>query len=130
MPPQAYTLPKLHLGTKPAKETLRAEIIPTKPPPSNVLSKLSKFSDKSRDTSAPEELARSTGFSQKASIRRPVPITDEDSIAARTPARDDRLAIVEALEPGPYDHKPPFDDPHFQRLEPHSGITLRFVLLA
>jgi minichromosome maintenance protein 10 len=40
------------------------------------------------------------------------------------PARDDRLMLMEELEPGPYEHKPPFDDPLFGRFEPHSGIRL------
>ena len=47
---------------------------------------------------------------------------DED-----VPARDDRLAIVEDLVPGPADHKPPFDDPRFEKLEPNSGIRLSYV---
>lgn len=40
------------------------------------------------------------------------------------PKRDDRLALIEDLEVGPTDHKPPFDDPHFRQLEPNSGIRL------
>ena len=43
------------------------------------------------------------------------------------PARDDRLMLMEELEPGPYEHKPPLDDPNFGRLEPHSGIRLAYV---
>jgi hypothetical protein len=43
------------------------------------------------------------------------------------PARDDRLVLMEELEPGPYEHKPPFDDPLFERFEPHSGIRLAYV---
>ena len=43
------------------------------------------------------------------------------------PARDDRLMLMEELEPGPYEHKPPFDDPLFGRFEPHSGIRLVYV---
>ncbi|KAG0694889.1 hypothetical protein DFH29DRAFT_297665 [Suillus ampliporus] len=45
------------------------------------------------------------------------------------PSRDDRLAIVEQLDVGPVDHKPPLDDPHFERLEPNSGIRLSSRLL-
>lgn len=44
------------------------------------------------------------------------------------PARDDRLMLMEELEPGPYEHKPPLDDPNFGRLEPHSGIRLAYVV--
>jgi len=43
------------------------------------------------------------------------------------PIRDERLALIEDLEPGPYDHKPPSDDPTFDKLEPHSGINLLSV---
>ncbi|KAH9061907.1 hypothetical protein EDB87DRAFT_1682576 [Lactarius vividus] len=35
------------------------------------------------------------------------------------PARDDNLTLIEELELGPYEHKSPFDDPLFERLEPH-----------
>lgn len=43
------------------------------------------------------------------------------------PRRDERLALIEDLEPGPVDHTPPFDDPNFKQLEPNSGIRLRCV---
>ncbi len=43
------------------------------------------------------------------------------------PARDDNLTLIEELELGPYEHKSPFDDPLFERLEPHSGIRLSCV---
>ena len=32
--------------------------------------------------------------------------------------------LMEELEPGPYEHKRPLDDPTFERLEPHSSIRL------
>ncbi|KAJ7725273.1 hypothetical protein B0H14DRAFT_3098149 [Mycena olivaceomarginata] len=49
----------------------------------------------------------------------------DPSVSSSTvPQRDDRLAIVETLDVGPVDHKPPFDDPYFQQLEPNSGIRL------
>jgi hypothetical protein len=31
------------------------------------------------------------------------------------------------LKPGPYEHKPPLDDPLFERFEPNSGIRLAYV---
>ena len=46
---------------------------------------------------------------------------------SEVPARDDRLMLMEELEPGPYEHNPPIDDPLFGRLEPHSGIRLAYV---
>lgn len=43
------------------------------------------------------------------------------------PRRDERLALIEDLEPGPVEHTPPFDDPEFMQLEPNSGIRLMYV---
>jgi minichromosome maintenance protein 10 len=43
------------------------------------------------------------------------------------PKRDDRLVLVEELEPGPYEHNPPVDDSVFEKLEPHSGINLVYA---
>ncbi|KAM6490657.1 hypothetical protein JOM56_014000 [Amanita muscaria] len=40
------------------------------------------------------------------------------------PKRNEDLTIVDDMEPGPYEHNPPLDDPNFDRLEPHSGIRL------
>lgn len=41
--------------------------------------------------------------------------------------RGEDLALIEDLTPGPYEHKPPFDDPHFQQFEPNSGIRLSYA---
>ncbi|KAI9450818.1 hypothetical protein BJY52DRAFT_1300845 [Lactarius psammicola] len=79
------------------------------PGPSNVISKLSalsKHAPSSAEQCVPE---RSSSFADKAS---------------GVPARDDNLTLIEELELGPYEHKPPFDDPLFERFEPHSGIRL------
>ncbi|PFH53007.1 hypothetical protein AMATHDRAFT_73817 [Amanita thiersii Skay4041] len=59
--------------------------------------------------------SRSTSFTDAAPI-----------IQANTEKlkRDDTLAIIDELEPGPYQHDAPTDDPTFERLEPHSGIRL------
>ncbi len=43
--------------------------------------------------------------------------------------RDEDLTIIEDMEQGPYEHKPPIDDANFERLEPHSGIRLLYVFL-
>ena len=43
------------------------------------------------------------------------------------PQRDENLVIVEDLQMGPADHKPPPDDPLFERLEPNSAIHLLYV---
>ncbi|KZT71219.1 hypothetical protein DAEQUDRAFT_707592 [Daedalea quercina L-15889] len=89
---------------------------PRKPVPSTVLEKLAKVHSSKDAQPAKTTLARSTAFSQPA-------VTDVGD-AETVPARDDRLAIVEDLVLGPIDHKPPFDDPRFEKLEPNSGIRL------
>jgi minichromosome maintenance protein 10 len=116
----------------PSCEKLQSEVHLAKPAPSNVLSKLAALS-KNPDTQTSAGFVRSAGFNEN-----PVPPLppgdpspgkvetdtqgDETSyVAAR---RDDRLALIEDLEPGPYEHKAPFDDPHFQQLEPNSGIRM------
>lgn len=44
--------------------------------------------------------------------------------------RDDRLALVEDFQMGPYEFTPPVDDPDFKSVEPHSGIALSSVPLS
>ncbi|KAG1740634.1 hypothetical protein EDB19DRAFT_1895312 [Suillus lakei] len=104
-----------------------------KPPPSNLLSKLSKLSGGTAKQEQVNSVQRSHSL-----LARPEPepcITSNPKMNAVPPSasqpasdivpnRDDRLAIVEQLEVGPVDHKPPLDDPHFERLEPNSGIRL------
>ena len=68
--------------------------------------------------------SRTSGFSE----RPPILTTGEADGSNDQVLRRDDLTIIEDLEPGPYDHKAPFDDPHFQRLEPHSSIRLSYVL--
>lgn len=103
-----------------------------KPAPSNLLSKLSKLSGGTAKQEA------SSSHRSHSLLARPEPepcIGSNPKMTAGPPCasqpasdvvpnRDDRLAIVEQLEVGPVDHKPPLDDPHFQRLEPNSGIRL------
>ncbi|KZT22982.1 hypothetical protein NEOLEDRAFT_1170979 [Neolentinus lepideus HHB14362 ss-1] len=87
--------------------------------PSTVLQKLSSLSKKSEELRPDEAVGRSSGFKE---VPAPRPSHEDDSVKA--PRRDDRLALVEELELGPAEHKPPFDDPHFEKLEPNSGIRL------
>lgn len=42
-----------------------------------------------------------------------------------TLGRNEDLTVIEDLEPGPVDHSHPFDDPHFDRIEPNSRINLK-----
>ncbi|KAJ3509617.1 hypothetical protein NLJ89_g5126 [Agrocybe chaxingu] len=81
----------------------------TKPRPSNLLSNLTSIHQKSEVVDESEAVQRSTAFTDKP----------QD-----VPRRDERLAIVENLEMGPYEHTPSSDDPNFEKLEPHSGIHL------
>lgn len=67
------------------------------------------------DPTTTEPPPRSTGFTEK-----PKEVELESK-------RDDRLALINDLEPGPYEHNAPFDDPEFDRLEPNSGIYLTSV---
>jgi len=95
-----------------------------KPAPSQVISNLANLSHRMKDPSPMNHITRSSNFSE-----RPAPQIDADmdipmNEAVDAPKRDDRLALIEDLEVGPTDHKPPFDDPHFQHLEPNSGIRL------
>lgn len=57
------------------------------------------------------------------------PAKEDTSDGRRATRREEDLTVIEDLEPGPYEHKAPFDDPHFQKLEPHSGIRLSYVLM-
>lgn len=102
--------------------------VPNPLPPSNVLSKLAKLSH-TTETEHAEAVVRTSAFAQRP--RTPPPKADETDMDVFTessaPKRDDRLALIEDLEVGPADHKPPFDDPFFDHLEPNSGIRLKFV---
>lgn len=104
-----------------------------KPAPSNILSKLSTLS------SGPTKHEQATSIQRSHSLLTrpnpepspapcpevdPAPRISPQPASDIVPNRDDRLAIVEQLEVGPVDHKPPLDDPHFERLEPNSGIRL------
>ncbi|KAI0073172.1 hypothetical protein K474DRAFT_1603813 [Panus rudis PR-1116 ss-1] len=108
------------LAKKPVTTPKNPAATISKPAPSNVLSKLASL----KPVDDPEALAkpvyRSSGFSEK-----PTQPRDEDGDKqVSAPERDDRLALIEKLEIGPTEHKPPFDDPHFAKLEPNSGIRL------
>lgn len=73
------------------------------------------------DSTAIEPVPRSTGFTEKPKDIESV--QEEQSLK-----RDDRLALINDLKPGPYEHNPPSDDSKFDRLEPHSGINLTSVV--
>ena len=77
-----------------------------------MLSKLASSSKKS--TEEEPTRIRSTGFAE----RPPTPLN------LNIPKRDENLAIIDEVPIGPEDHKAPFDDPTFQKLEPNSGIRL------
>ncbi|KAH9855590.1 hypothetical protein C2E23DRAFT_874672 [Lenzites betulinus] len=94
---------------------------PAPPPaPSTVLQKLAKVRRAKDGDPASESIVRSTDFTAK-----PADITvSSDKDGSYGHARDEDLTLIEELTLGPSEHKPPFDDPHFDRLEPNSGIRL------
>ncbi|KZT02785.1 uncharacterized protein LAESUDRAFT_738494 [Laetiporus sulphureus 93-53] len=86
--------------------------------PSTVLQKLAKAHSRKDTQLTPAAITRSTAFTEK-------PAPQDDTVPqSNAQQRDDRLALVEKLIPGPVEHKPPFDDPKFEKLEPCSGIRL------
>ncbi|KAG6879643.1 hypothetical protein C0992_000278 [Termitomyces sp. T32_za158] len=109
-----------------AGTTVSAKIVKpqsTKLSPSNLLKNLAKASRVLQEGEKDVTTRRSSGFAD----RPPTPNinNDQDTCGqSHAPKRDDRLALVEDLEPGPVDHIPPADDPNFDKLEPNSGIRL------
>ncbi len=99
---------------------------PVPPPaPSAVIQKLAqahKARDKAPGTDA---VSRSTAFTAKAAAI----LAPSETGGGTSNVRDDDLALIEDLTLGPSEHKPPFDDPHFDKLEPNSGIRLSCVYL-
>ncbi|KAH9896607.1 hypothetical protein C8Q73DRAFT_686215 [Cubamyces lactineus] len=87
---------------------------------STVLQKLAQVHKAKDKAPVQDAVVRSSAFSSK-----PAPITpyvEVDPIQTQT--RDETMAVIEELTLGPSDHNPPFDDPHFEKLEPNSGIRL------
>jgi len=120
----------------------------SKPAPSNLLSKLASFTEANKRTRAEAELdgegdgkqhvERSISFDErvttckKKTMEADKLVVEEDNASDETgkpPKRDSRLALVEELEPGPYEFPLLADDPEFEKLEPHSGIRLVCVCL-
>ncbi|KAF8181067.1 hypothetical protein BJ912DRAFT_1044739 [Pholiota molesta] len=82
------------------------------------LNKLATINRTADPADGVEQPSRSTGFTEKP---REIQPPAEEKLAQK---RDERLALIDSLEPGPYEYAPPYDDPDFARLEPHSGINL------
>ena len=70
-----------------------------------------------------EPTARSMGFTET-----PKEINRSVQVEHLAHKRDERLALIEDLEPGPYEHNAPTNDPLFKTVEPHSNINLTFVI--
>lgn len=98
-------------------------VIIANPALSTFVAKLAASRKRVESSETADTLVRSSAFSE-----RPHPPPDPATIDSSS-KRDDRLALVEDLELGPADHKPPFDDPTFEQLEPNSGIRLSCVFL-
>ncbi|KAL6299390.1 hypothetical protein BKA93DRAFT_829955 [Sparassis latifolia] len=99
---------------------------PLKLTASTVLQKLANAHSHNNHLPVGPVVVRSSAFSDKAATPNVDTVVvdgrSEDCTSAH--ARDDRLALVEELVLGPAEHKPPFDDPHFEKLEPNSMIRL------
>ncbi|KAJ7161007.1 hypothetical protein C8R46DRAFT_1106205 [Mycena filopes] len=93
------------------------DFVPVKPAASTLLSMLASSNRRPMDNVDTEPLVRSSAFTDTPALEAPPP-------ESSTLRRDERLALIEDLEPGPTDCKAPFDDPHFEQLEPNSGIRL------
>lgn len=108
-----------------SKQPQPRDVVPIQP--STVLSRLSDINKRQPHEDLPESsneaLKRSSGFAE-----RPAELSETPSVQHGA-ARDDRLALIEELEPGPYDHLPPIGDPLFDDFEPNSGIRLSYVLI-
>ncbi|PPR05047.1 hypothetical protein CVT24_010194 [Panaeolus cyanescens] len=103
---------------KAKKDKEKAEAEKYAPPaPSKLLSNLSAVTARrTMDDEEAETVSRSTGFKEAPKV---IPMKEPAGLK-----RDERLALIEELEPGPYEHNPPSDDPLFEKFEPHSGINL------
>ena len=113
----ASTVPLSKAG--PSFPLQRQSASATPPPPSTVLQKLAKAHNKKTSSSEREATTtRSTAFSARP------PAPSQDPSEEFGTKRDDDMTVIEDLTLGPADHKPPFDDPHFEKLEPNSGIRL------
>ncbi|TFK91893.1 hypothetical protein K466DRAFT_628822 [Polyporus arcularius HHB13444] len=118
-------VPKSTATQPPSFPLQKPKNVPPPPPSSTVLQKLAQAHKQSN--AAPQEVVtRSSSFSAQ-----PPPVgPSSESEVGNSYARDDNLALVEDLPIGPTEHKPPFDDPHFEKLEPNSGIRLSSRVIA
>ncbi|KAH8112086.1 hypothetical protein DFH11DRAFT_1609582 [Phellopilus nigrolimitatus] len=117
----AKPIPPLKSGSKSKANPQRVPAA-HEPAPSTLVSQLKSLNPCKKEDREP--IARTEGFAEK-----PVPLPPITGAAANVPVRDDRLAIVEELEMGPAEHKPIPDDPHFEKVEPNSGIRLKSRVL-
>ena len=92
--------------------------------PSTVLNKLATVIHRPMDNEPRDRVTRSSDFAEPPSN---LLASNDDNGGNPALNRDDRLAIIEDLEPGPIEHTPPSDDPQFEQLEPNSAIRLRRV---
>jgi minichromosome maintenance protein 10 len=92
-------------------------------PASNLLNKLATINRRQEPADSLRSIARSSGFSERPP---PQPTQADDDVfdEASASKRDERLALIEDLEPGPVEFTPPSDDPDFEKTEPNSGIRL------
>lgn len=94
-----------------------------KPAPSNFIKELASMKRMNDPSDSVEPTARSMGFTET-----PKEINRSVQVEHLAHKRDERLALIEDLEPGPYEHNAPTNDPLFKTVEPHSNINLTFVI--
>ncbi|KAF5326425.1 hypothetical protein D9611_001046 [Ephemerocybe angulata] len=119
VPQPAFKRAAVASGSQPRKSMSSSSN--TQPPPSkpsNVLENLSRITKDSETVEKESTVIRTTAFTDQA-----IPAQDYNDTS--TVKRDERLALIQDFEPGPYDHTPPSDDPTFEKLEPHSNIALK-----
>ncbi|KAH8827204.1 hypothetical protein DL96DRAFT_1498714 [Flagelloscypha sp. PMI_526] len=116
LPSRRSSVPNKVSSTVDSRILNDSSVYPPKAP--SILSKVVEMQQRGAgigDGPSDEVVERSSGFSE-------APARPPQNSSRRT--RDENLAVIEELLPGPYDHTPPVSDPLFTSLEPNSGIRL------
>ncbi|KAF5343126.1 hypothetical protein D9758_015215 [Tetrapyrgos nigripes] len=105
------------LRTVNGSSSSKSDPLASKPAPSKLLNRIASMDHASQNDAQVHQAARTSAFTER-------PHVWDASPAGSSSKRNEDLTITENIPLGPADHKPPFDDPHFERLEPNSGIRL------
>jgi minichromosome maintenance protein 10 len=89
--------------------------------PSNFVHGLDKHRAQAKNAETMRQLPKSTSWRHEAArVEQPQEYEPEPDTH-----RDDSLALIEKLEPGPREFKDNLEDPHWEKVEPYSRIRLR-----